>query len=97
MGVAKDNFGSAGRPERDRGRPNAGIGLSKSSGITLGDVGIARPNRGARGLPAFCRLPGIGGRKSGAGEDMLYNGGGKFVGGLAAGCAYCQHGDYAPR
>jgi hypothetical protein len=38
--------------------------------LTLGEGGIARPNLGVL-APLFCRLPGIGGRSNGAGEDIL--------------------------
>lgn len=40
------------------------------TGFAEGEGGIARPSLGVR--PAlFCRLPGIGGRRRGAGEDIL--------------------------
>lgn len=43
------------------------------TGFALGEGGMARPNLGVL-APPFCRLPGIGGRNNGAGEDMLGNG-----------------------
>ena len=78
MGVASRSCGSAGRP---CGRPavTAGCGrgaIDKSSGtglfngLPLAVGGIASPRRGVR-LPLPLRFPGIGGRRSGAGADML--------------------------
>jgi hypothetical protein len=46
--------------------PGAGPPLT---GLTLGEGGMASPNLGVL-APLFWRLPGIGGRSSGAGEDM---------------------------
>ena len=40
------------------------------AGLALGDGGIARPSLGVL-APLFCRLPGIGGRSKGAGEDIF--------------------------
>ncbi len=40
------------------------------AGFAFGDGGMARPNLGVL-VPPFARLPGIGGRSNGAGEDML--------------------------
>ena len=38
--------------------------------MALGDGGIARPSLGVL-APLFCRLPGMGGRSKGAGEDIF--------------------------
>lgn len=43
------------------------------TGRALGEGGIARPRRGVL-VPLLLRLPGIGGRSRGAGDDMLYHG-----------------------
>lgn len=40
------------------------------TGLTDGEGGIARPRRGVR-VPLLVLLPGMGGRRSGAGEDIL--------------------------
>lgn len=46
------------------------VGPPPFAGLTFGEGGMARPNLGVR-VPLVCRLPGIGGRNSGAGEDIL--------------------------
>lgn len=73
IGVANESLGRAGRAERCKGgarvgTPDSCIGVF--TGRAFGDGGIERPSLGAR-LLLFCLLPGIGGRRSGAGEDML--------------------------
>ena len=45
-----------------------------ATGFTLGEAGMAKPRRGVR-VPLLLRPPGIGGRSSGAGEDMVADGG----------------------
>lgn len=40
------------------------------TGLTDGEGGMASPNLGVL-APLFCRLPGMGGRNSGAGDDIL--------------------------
>ncbi len=45
------------------------------TGLAFGDGGMARPNLGVR-APPFDRLPGMGGRSNGAGEDIIGTGGG---------------------
>lgn len=72
MGVAKLNCGKDGRDGiRSWGTAGAPFWLT---GFALGLGGIARPKRGVLD-PLFARLPGIGGRRRGAGEDMLDGGG----------------------
>lgn len=71
IGVASCSFGRAGLEDICPGicsfNPPSWEPLT---GLALGDGGIASPNRGTLGaLPP--RLPGIGGRSNGAGEDML--------------------------
>ena len=71
MGVASCNRGREGLEPicpgicKDR-PPGCGPLLT---GLTFGEGGIARPNLGVL-APPF-RLPGIGGRSKGAGEDIL--------------------------
>lgn len=47
-------------------------------GLAFGEGGMARPNLGVL-APLFCRLPGIGGRSKGAGDDILGAGFGSRV------------------
>jgi hypothetical protein len=54
-GICKDNAPGGGPPWM---------------GLTFGEGGMARPSLGVRGAP-FCRPPGMGGRRRGAGEDIL--------------------------
>lgn len=63
MGVATCKRGGAGL----RGGMVGGGWVSGFTGRALGDAGIARPKRGARD-PLLLRLPGMGGRNSGAGD-----------------------------
>lgn len=89
MGVARDSLGSMDRPDRGKGGLRVGTGLSLSSGRTLGEGGMARPSLGARGLPVFWRLPGMGGRSRGAG--MLGMGDGVDVLERPSDWQVCQH------
>jgi hypothetical protein len=72
MGVASCNRGSDGLdgicPGICKVKP-PGCG-PPPKGFTLGEGGIARPSLGVL-APPFCRLPGIGGRSKGAGDDIL--------------------------
>lgn len=54
-----------------------------TTGRAWGEGGMERPSRGVR-LPLCERAPGMGGRSSGAGEDMA---GGFEAGSRASGCA----------
>ncbi len=66
MGVANCNRGNDGlEPGICRDKPPV-----PWMGLTFGEGGMARPSRGVL-APPFCRLPGIGGRSNGAGEDIL--------------------------
>lgn len=74
MGVARLNFGGGWRAGMDSGGIAAmfdmGGAAALLTGRWLGDEGIARPSRGT--LPPCWRpAPGMGGRRSGAGEDMM--------------------------
>ena len=77
-GVARRSCGGVGRA-RVRPSPLPLIGLA------CGDGGIERPRRGVR-APPWERAPGIGGRRRGAGEDMLECGVDDVP--LAKGCIY---------
>jgi hypothetical protein len=72
MGVANCNRGREGLeavcPGICKDKP-VGCG-PPLTGLTLGEGGMARPNLGVL-VPLFCRLPGMGGRSKGAGEDIL--------------------------
>lgn len=73
FGVASRSEGGVGRDEGRWMEARGGIlgieGLS-ASGFWLGEGGIASPRRGARAPPALLLPPGIGGRRSGAGEGL---------------------------
>lgn len=64
-GVARRRAGGAGRSE------GSGAGTPLFTAWTLGEDGIARPRRGAL-VPLALLLPGIGGRRIGAGDDSLF-------------------------
>ena len=80
MGVANCSRGSEGLEDiapgicKDRA---AGCG-PPLTGLAFGEGGMASPNLGVL-MPLFCRLPGIGGRSKGAGEDILGSGNGSRV------------------
>ena len=66
MGVASCNRGREGlaaMPGICNDRPGGPAGLA------FGEGGMARPSLGV--FAPLCRLPGIGGRSKGAGEDIL--------------------------
>lgn len=73
MGVANRSCGGAGRPA---GRSSGGRSetfdcpFGGLTGFALGEGGIPRVRRGARGLLLF-RDPGTGGLRSGAGDDIV--------------------------
>lgn len=73
FGVASRNEGGVGREEgreiEARGGKLGIEGLS-ARGFWLGEGGIASPRRGVRAPPALLIPPGIGGRRSGAGEGL---------------------------
>lgn len=75
MGVARLSFGGACLVGMESGGMaglfNMGGAAALLTGRWLADDGIARPSRGT--LPADCcrAAPGMGGRSSGAGEDMI--------------------------
>lgn len=74
MGVARLSFGGAWRAGMDNGGTAASFVIGGAAALLtgrwLGDEGIARPSRGT--LPPCWRpAPGMGGRRSGAGEDMM--------------------------
>lgn len=53
-----------------RERPAGRAAAAPSTGLADGEGGMARPRRGVR-APPLEREPGIGGRRRGAGEDIL--------------------------
>lgn len=73
IGVANCNRGNEGRAGIEPGICNVRPFVAGAlTGLAFGEGGMARPNLGAL-APPFCRLPGIGGRNNGAGEDILGN------------------------
>ena len=73
LGVASRNDGGVGREEGreiEASGGRAGIDGWSVSGFWLGEGGMASPRRGVRGPPALLFPPGIGGRRSGAGEGV---------------------------
>lgn len=72
IGVFMDNFGNVGLDEglscgTSLGRAGAALSVT---GRAEGEGGMPRVSRGVR-LPLLLRPPGIGGRRSGTGDDMV--------------------------
>ena len=74
-GVASRSCGGAGREAGRWSGCNSGILLLPTTGLWLGEGGIARPSLGVRAPPVLRFEPGMGGRRSGAGDDMVLGGG----------------------
>lgn len=89
-GVASRSCGSAGREDEARGiwscsGGTSGLGQAAPTamgagwtGLTLGEGGMPRVSLGVR-VPLLLRAPGTGGRRRGAGADMLLSDGGLIL------------------